>query len=110
MKFIARRLPQIAVALFALIAGLFVCVRVTPGQEDNTRFQIGSSNTVTADPLVPRPHEKPCIVQLFSAFQFVNFNIQSYQFAPPAGCPGPWEKVVFTADFSETGGAPSSLG
>jgi hypothetical protein len=104
MKFIARRIPQIAVALFALIAGLFVCVRVTPGQEDSTRFQISSSNTVTADPLVPRPHEKPCIVQLFSGFQFVNFNIQSYQFAPPAGCPGPWEKVVFTADFNETAG------
>lgn len=69
-----------------------------------TRFQIGSSNTVTADPPVPRPHEEPCIVQLFSDFQFVNFNIQGYQFTPPADCPGPWEKVVFTADFNVTAG------
>jgi hypothetical protein len=53
---------------------------------------------------VARPHEKPCVVQLFSNFQFVNFNSQSYQFTPPADCPGPWEKVVFTADFSVTAG------
>lgn len=65
---------------------------------------IGSQNTVTAVPPIPRPHEKPCIVQLFSGFQFVNFNIQSYQFTPPASCPGPWEKIVFTADFNVTAG------
>ena len=70
----------------------------TPG------FVIGSQNTATADPPVPRPHEKPCVVPLFSGFQFVNFNIQSYQFVPPASCPAPWEKVVFTADFNVTAG------
>ena len=59
---------------------------------------IGSSNTVTADPPVPRPHETPCIVPLFAGFQFVNFNIQSFAFTPPANCPGPWKKIVFTAD------------
>jgi hypothetical protein len=68
------------------------------------RFQIGSSNTVTADRPVPRPHEEPCIVQLFSDFQFINFNTQGYRFTPPADCPGPWEKVVFTADFNVTAG------
>src|SRR6201984_1902052 len=93
MMFTARRFRQIALVLFAWIVGLLVCVRVTPGQGYDTRFQIGLSNTVTADPLVTRPHEEPCIVQLFSDFQFVNFNVQSYQFTPPAGCPGPWEKV-----------------
>ena len=72
--------------------------------QSSSRFQIGSSNTVTADPLVPRPNTTPCIVPLFANFQFVNFNIQSYQFAPPAGCPGPWQKVVFTADFSVSAG------
>jgi hypothetical protein len=104
MMFTTRRFRQIALVLFAWIVGLLVCVRVTPGQGNDTRFQIGSSNTVTADPLVPRPHEEPCIVQLFSDFQFVNFNVQSYQFTPPAGCPGPWEKVVFTADFNVSAG------
>jgi hypothetical protein len=65
---------------------------------------IGSSNTATADPPVPRPHETPCVVQLFSGFQFVNFNIQSFPFTPPANCPGPWKKIVFTADFNVTAG------
>jgi hypothetical protein len=65
---------------------------------------IGSGNTVTADPPVARPHEKPCVVQLFSGNQFTNFNIQDFQFTPPADCPGPWEKIIFTADFSVTAG------
>lgn len=89
---------------------LLACAFVLPlsgkaqNAPDSSRFQIGSSNTITADPLVPRPHEKPCIVPLFSGFQFVNFNIQTYQFTPPANCPGPWEEVVFTADFNVTAG------
>lgn len=65
---------------------------------------IGSSNTVTADPPVPRPHTTPCVVQLFSGFQFVNFDVQSFSFTPPANCPGPWQKIVFTADFNVTAG------
>jgi hypothetical protein len=81
---------------------MIVCAAATLAQ--TPRFQIGSSNTVTADPLVPRPAVTPCIVPLFSDFQFVNFNIQTYQFNPPPGCPGPWQKVVFTADFNVTAG------
>jgi peptide N-acetyl-beta-D-glucosaminyl asparaginase amidase A len=104
MMFLARRFRQIAVVLFASTVAVPVCVRPTPGPGNDTRFVIGSSNTVTADPLVPRPHEKPCIVQLFSDYKFANFNIQSYQFTPPADCPGQWEKVVFTADFNVTAG------
>ncbi|MGB7845354.1 MAG: peptide-N4-asparagine amidase [Candidatus Acidiferrum sp.] len=65
---------------------------------------IGSQNTVTADPPVARPHGTPCVVPLFSGFQFVDFSIQTYQFTPPASCPGPWEKIVFTADFNVTAG------
>jgi hypothetical protein len=32
--------------------------------------------------------------------QFVNFIIPTHQYTPPSGCPAPWQKVVFTADFS----------
>jgi hypothetical protein len=101
---IASKFRQISVVLVLCAAALLVCSRVTPAQESATRFQIGSSNTVTADPLVPRPNQKPCVVPLFSNFQFVNFNIQTYQFTPPANCPAPWEKVVFTVDFNVTAG------
>jgi len=81
---------------------ILLCAGASQAQ-DSPRFQIGSSNTVTADPPVPRPHHEPCVVQLFSNFQFVNFDVHNYQFSPDQ-CPGPWEKVVFTADFNVTAG------
>jgi ethanolamine utilization microcompartment shell protein EutS len=67
----------------------------TPNQ-----LQIGSSLEATADPTVPRPNTKPCIVTLLSDQAFENFNNADYTYTPPAQCPGPWAKVVFTADFS----------
>jgi Peptide N-acetyl-beta-D-glucosaminyl asparaginase amidase A len=101
--FTSARLLRITLLVAASVA-VPVCIGAVPNAPDDERFQIGSSNTVTADPLVPRPNGEPCVVQLFSDFQFVNFNVQSYQFTPPANCPGPWEKVVFTADFNVTVG------
>jgi len=66
--------------------------------------QVGSSNPATAQPPVPRPSTKPCIVPLFQEFEFDNYNLQSFNYTPPASCPGPWAKVVFTADFTVTAG------
>ena len=94
----------VAAATIVLPADSASAQNTAPTTPAGRTFEVGSSNTATADPLVPRPHEKPCVVQLFSNFQFVNFNVQSYRFAPPIDCPGPWEKVVFTADFSVTEG------
>jgi len=65
---------------------------------------VGSQNTVTADPPVSRPHGKPCIVPLYSGVQFADFSAKTYTFTPPSGCPGPWEKVIFTADFNVSAG------
>jgi ethanolamine utilization microcompartment shell protein EutS len=64
------------------------------------QFQVGSSLEATADPTVPRPDTHPCIVTLLSNQPFENFNNADYTYTPPAQCPGPWAKVVFTADFS----------
>ena len=89
------------------IAAVAIALLLSSGNPtcaQNPALVIGSSNTVTADAPVPRPHESPCVVPLFSGFQFVDFNIQSFQFTPPANCPGPWEKIVFTADFNVTAG------
>ncbi len=66
--------------------------------------QIGSPNTVTADPLVPRPSTQPCIVQLFTNVRFADFSPKLFSYAPRADCPGPWAKVVFEGDFSVTAG------
>lgn len=85
-----------AVACATLVAG------AANGQ--NPPRVIGSQNTVTADPPVTRPHETPCVVQLFSGFQFVDFSIPTYTYTPPSSCPGPWGKIVFTADFNVTAG------
>jgi hypothetical protein len=66
--------------------------------------QIGSSNPITADPPVSRPHATPCVVPLFNNLEFADFNPKSFSYTPPSSCPGPWAKVVFTADFTVTAG------
>jgi hypothetical protein len=64
---------------------------------------IGSPNTVTADPAVPRPSTQPCVVSLFTDQGFNDFSSKTFNYNPPA-CPGPWAKVVFVGDFSITAG------
>ena len=64
------------------------------------QYQIGTSLEATADPTVPRPNTKPCVVTLLSNQAFADFSNKNFNFTPPADCPGPWAKVVFTADFS----------
>jgi hypothetical protein len=85
--------------LFLSSGGLKAQVTLAPSTP-----QVGSSNTVSADPPVPRPHTKPCTVQLFQNLQFADFNIKTFSYTPPPNCPGPWAKVVFTADFTVTAG------
>ena len=67
-------------------------------------YVVGSSNTVTADPIITRPTTTPCIVQLMSNAEFDNFNPYSFTYTRPTDCPGPWAKVVFTADINVTAG------
>ncbi len=66
--------------------------------------QIGSSNPVTAEPRLQRPHTQPCVVSLFQNLEFADFTPKTLSYTPPAACPGPWAKVVFTADFTVTAG------
>jgi hypothetical protein len=65
---------------------------------------IGSGNTVTANAPVPRPQTQPCTVTLFQNLDFADFNPKLFNYAPPAGCPGPWAAVVFEADWSVDAG------
>ena len=69
-----------------------------------TAPQIGSSNPVTAEPLVSRPSTRPCVVPLLNEAQFEGFNGIPIAYTPPAACPGPWAKVVLTADLTVTAG------
>src|SRR5579872_448095 len=90
-------LVSVVVTTFFFSAAIFA---------QSTNRQIGTQFEVTADPLVQRPEGKPCVVQLFSNFTFAFFSdtAQTFQFTPPAHCPGPWKKVVLDTDFSENGG------
>jgi hypothetical protein len=96
----SQKLPFVALLAASLISSGTVLAQ-------STNRQIGTQFTVTADPLVPRPPEQPCVAPLFSNYQFAHFSddSQTFQFTPPENCSGPWEKVVLEADFSENAGA-----
>ncbi len=97
--------PKLFFRSALLAAGLFTLTAALPAQVVVTNGpQIGSSNPITADPPVARPHTKPCTVQLFTNEQFADFNIKDFSYAPPSDCHGPWAKVVFSADFTVTAG------
>lgn len=89
-------------------AAVLTLVSATPARAQvvvvPTTPQIGSSNPVTAAPTVPRPTTKPCVVSLFQNLEFADFTPKVFDYTPPASCPGPWSKVVFTADFTVTSG------
>ena len=65
---------------------------------------IGSSNPVSAEPLVSHPNSRSCTVNLFTNLEFADFNTKNFTYTPPAGCEGPWSKVIFKADFTVTAG------
>ena len=93
--------------MFLIVAVLISIVAVAhPCRAQSLNREVGTQLTVTADPLVPRPPEQPCKVQLFSDYTFAFFSesSQSFEYTPPADCPGPWAAVVFEADFSENAG------
>jgi len=96
-----------AFQLLVAAAVLVVCLIPATAPAQSTNRQIGTQLEVTADPPVPRPHEKPCVVPLFANYQFAFFSetTQTFQFTPPSDCSGPWEKVVLEVDFSENAGA-----
>jgi hypothetical protein len=95
----SRKLMSVIVlALFGAAAASAQVVVVGPTP------QVGSSNPATAAPTVTRPTTTPCVVTLFSNLEFANFSGKPISYSPPANCPGPWSKVVFTADITVTAG------
>ena len=86
--------------VFAGLSFMFACSAFTASAASPQ----GSGNVTVADPTVPRPPGKPCVVQLFINDTFDDYATRPFSYAPPANCHGPWAKVVLTADFSVTAG------
>lgn len=93
-----RVLPSIF-SLALLAPALAAQVVVSPSVP-----QIGSSNPVSPEPPIARPSTTPCTVPLLTEQAFADFTNKPIAYAPPSGCPGPWAKVVFSADFTVTAG------
>jgi len=91
---------RLIVAMSILVAACPLFSQTSSAANASSQFKIGSSLEATADPAVPRPSTKPCVVTLLANQAFENFDNPTYTYTPPAACPGPWAKVILTADFS----------
>ena len=87
-----------------ILAVLLSCAAAAQNHVAPSIQVIGSPNTVTANPSIPRPTTTPCTVVLFQNFDFADFNPKSFNYTPPAGCPGPWAAVVLSANWSVDAG------
>lgn len=94
-------LRRISVACVAMLC-MITAVSSANAQSYPIPYTIGSSNTASADPPVVVPNTTPCVVNLFTNFEFDNFNNMPYTYSP--GCPGPWSKVVLVGNYYITPG------
>jgi len=100
-RFLTAPYPSaLLVAIAILVATHPLHSQTSNASRGASQFQVGSSLEATADPPVPRPSTTPCVVTLLTNQAFENFTNPTYSYTPPAECPGPWAKVVFTGDFS----------
>jgi len=64
----------------------------------------GVNTVADVEPRVARPPGEPCVAPLFAPRQFEGVDPVAFAYAPPAGCHGPWAKVVLEADFDVSAG------
>ena len=87
-----------------LVAIAFLASATHAQSGTSPAFTIGSGNTATADPHVPHPKTKPCVVTLFQDQEFADYSAKFFDYTPPEGCAGPWAKVIFVGNFHVTEG------
>jgi hypothetical protein len=92
----ASRVPS------TLLASLFILFSINTAQADPPA--VGTRGIAIADPVIPLPPGEPCVVPLYADETFDDFSLHDFRYTPPAGCPGPYAKVVLRADFSVTTG------
>ena len=95
-------------AIVSVLTAISAAAAMAPEPIVGPPIKIGETGVAVADPLVPVPPETPCVVTLYSADSptgtFDDYSAHPFDYAPPAGCKGPWNKVVFKADFNVTTG------
>lgn len=95
-----RFLRTVAITGIALFLS---CSAVAQNYTAPSTQQIGSANTVTANPPVARPNTTPCVVSLFTNLDFADFNPKFFNYTPGCGA-GPWAAVILEADWSVDAG------
>lgn len=64
-------------------------------------------NALSVEPRVPRLAITPCVVELFrdigTGYYAEPMFEPEFQYTPPANCPGPWAKVIFSVDVKGPG-------
>lgn len=82
----------------AATAALLAATVSVPAGADTPTIETNSQNPVTAEPPVSRPHTHSCTVPLATNFPSNDASGAAQNFSgtitPPAGCAGPWAKIV----------------
>ncbi|MGH8145030.1 MAG: peptide-N4-asparagine amidase [Rhodanobacteraceae bacterium] len=98
--------------IVAIVATCVATAGIIGAAYAGTAPEVGSGNVTTADPAVPRPGTQPCIVQLIPKQAFgrqgndtrMDAAPHPFHYRPPAGCKGPWAKIVLEANFAVDAG------
>lgn len=103
------RSPRLPVILAtSVFVAMSAAAAMAPEPIVGPPIAIGETGVAVADPLVPVLPETPCVVKLYTANSptgtFDDYSAHGFSYTPPAGCNGPWNKVVFKADFNVTTG------
>ncbi len=106
MRFLVRMIAPV------LIAALSVSALAAVPNAHNLPIRVGERGVAVANPLVPQPPSRSCVVPLFTHTLFephgnptaMSALPDSFRYTPPANCHGPWSKVVLDANFAVTAG------
>jgi hypothetical protein len=101
-RLLVRPLERIASMLrrfSSLPGGLALALAALLPATGASAFAVGTQDEAVIEPPVAHPDETPCTVALATGAVF-GANPVSFDFAPPAACPGPWATVVLTLDIS----------
>ena len=110
MKFLLLARRAVSAALVGPIA---VAVASQPTSIRNSPLLADSTGITSVAPAVPVPAGEPCVVNLFQNVEIYEqlpdsgISPTPYTYSPPAGCNGPWAKVVLKVDLQDYGDDPT---